>query len=71
MSENGMTNVFLSRESSQSAEVSPVMNYKMRYTKNQPARDSLVWSDHFPIINICGGRKMEKYGLDMRGYVQG
>ena len=53
-------------------KVSPVvMNYKMRHNKNQPARDSLVWPDHFFIINICGGRKTEKQSLDMRGYMQG
>ena len=40
-------------------------------TKNWPARDSLVWPDHFSVINIYGGRKTEKHGLDMRGYVQG
>ena len=47
-------------------EVSPVV---MRHNKNQPARYSLVWPDHFSIINICGGRKTEKHGLDIRGYV--
>ena len=36
-----------------------VMNYKMRNRKNQLARDSLVWQDHFFIINICGGRETE------------
>ena len=67
-----VTNVFLCRESSQSASVSPVvMNYKMRHNKNRPARNSLVWLDHFSVISICGGRKTEKHGLDMRGYVQG
>ena len=52
MSENGMTNVFLSRESSQSEEVSSVMNYKMRHTKNRPARDSLVLCGQtiFPLL---------------------
>ena len=41
-------------------EVNPVvMNYKMRHNKNQPARDSLVWPDHFSVINICGGRETE------------
>ena len=53
-------------------EVSPVvMNYKMRHNKNWPARYSIVWPDHFSVINICGGRKMEKHGLDMQDYVQG
>ena len=29
-------------------EVNPVMiNYKIRYNKNQPARCSLAWLDHF------------------------
>ena len=48
-----------------------VMNYKMRNNKNRPARDSLVWPDHFSVLNICGGRKTEKHSLDMRGYMQG
>ena len=53
-------------ENLHSLEVSPVvMNYKMRYNKSQPARDGLVWPDHFSVINICGGRKTEKHGLDM------
>ena len=38
-----------------------VMNYKMRHNKNRPARDSLLWPDHFSVINICGGRKSEKH----------
>ena len=37
-------------------EVSPVV---MRHNKNWPARYSFVWPDHFSIINICSGRKME------------
>ena len=48
-----------------------VMYYKMRSNKNRPARDSLVWPDHFSVLNICGGRKTEKHSLDTRGYVQG
>ena len=48
-----------------------VMNYKMRHNKNRPERDSLVWPGHFSVINICGGRKTEIHGLDMRDYVQG
>ena len=51
--------------------VNPVaMNYKMRHNKNWPAKYSIVWPYHFSVI-VCGGRKMEKYSLDMRGYVQG
>ena len=47
-------------------KVSPVvMNYKMRHNKNWSARDSLVWPDYFFVINIYGGRKTGKHGLDM------
>ena len=64
--------MYFSEENLHSPEVSTVvMNYKMRHNKNRPAKDSLVWLDHFSVINICGGRKKEKHGLDMRGYVQG
>ena len=50
-----------------------VMNYKIRYNKNQPAmrptRYSLAWSGYF-FRYYCGGRKTEIHGLDMRGYMQ-
>ena len=64
--------MYFSVENLHSPEVSPVvMNYKLRHNKNLPVRDSLVWPDLFSIINICGGRKTEKHGLDLQGYVQG
>ena len=47
-----------------------VMNYKIRHNKNRPAKYGLAWPDRFFVI-ICGSRKTVKYGLDMRGYVQG
>ena len=56
---SGMTK-FISVLADNLPEVNPVvMNYKMRHNKNQPARDSLVWPDHFSVINICGGRETE------------
>ena len=61
--------MYFSAENLHSLEVCPVvMNC---YNKNRPARDSLVWPDHFFHYYICGGRKMEKHSLDMRGYMQG
>ena len=64
--------MYFSAENLHNPEVSSeVMNYKMTHSKNKPARDSLVWPDHFAVINICRGRKTEKHGLDMQGYVQG
>ena len=40
--------MYFSADSLHSLEVSPVMmNYKMRHNKSRPARDSLVWPDHF------------------------
>ena len=53
-SENGITNVFLSRESYRVTPV--VMNYKIRHNKNQPVRYSLGRPDRFSVI-ICDGRK--------------
>ena len=43
-----------------------VMNYKTTHSKTRPVKYSLVWPYRFSII-ICGGRKTEKHGLDMRG----
>ena len=69
--ENGMTNPFL-RESSWVNSV--VMNYKIKHNKNQPAtrpaRYSLAFLTTYSVI-VCGGRKTEKHGMDMRGYVKG
>ena len=43
--------MYLSAEKLHNPEVSPVvMNYKTRHNKNRPARDSLVWPDHFPLL---------------------
>ena len=43
--------MYFSAENLHSQEVSPVMmNYKMTHNKNRPARDSLVWPDHFPLL---------------------
>ena len=43
--------MYFSAENLHSPEVSPVMmNYKMRHNKNQPARNSLLWPDHFPLL---------------------
>ena len=64
-----MINVFLSRESSGANPV--MMNYKIRHNMNlpatRPARYSLAWPDHFPLLFVVA----EKHGLDMQDYMQG
>ena len=57
--------------SAENLSVNPVvMNYKIRYNKNRPARYSFAWPDCCFVI-IYAGRRTEKHGLDMQGYVQG
>ena len=49
--------MYFSAENLHSPEVSPVvMNYKMRHNKNQPARDSPVWPDHFSVVVAENGK---------------
>ena len=48
-----------------------VMNYKIRHNNNKIGqRSTAVHGQTTLSITICGGRKMEKHDLDMRGYVQ-